>query len=94
MSNEKVFPEGIFIKDVEVTPTFSKKLMTIRTEEFYAWCKEHEKNGVVFLDQLISLKGKPYLCFNKWQPSTTQTSERSAVATPPAVEIDVDDIPF
>tara|TARA_B110000858_G_C17802195_1_gene475916 strand:+ start:546 stop:830 length:285 start_codon:yes stop_codon:yes gene_type:complete len=94
MSNEKVFPEGLFIKDVEVNPTFSKKLMTIKPAEFYSWCKEHEKNGVVFLDLLTSRSGKPYFCFNKWEPSVTETIGRSVIPTPPAVEIDVDDIPF
>lgn len=94
MNDEKVFTQGMIFKQKEDTPDFVMGQLSFKVAEFIEFAKEHQKNGWLNVDLLKSKAGKPYSCLNKWEPSVTETVGRSVVNTPPAVDIDVDDIPF
>ena len=94
MNEEKVFTQGMIFKQRQDVPDFVLGQLSFKVEEFIQFAKENQKNGWLNVDLLKSKAGKPYSCLNKWEPSVTETTGRSVIPTPPAVEIDVDDIPF
>ena len=93
MSDENIFPNGIFFKlPNEKAPDFVKGSISVKVDEAVLWLRENaDQGGWVNLDLKISKGGKPYAALNTWKPSGDRAPDRGA---PPPADDYEDDIPF
>jgi hypothetical protein len=96
-----VFAQGMIVKRNPEAPEWKLAALSIKVSEFKAFLDEHEKNGWVNIECLVSKStGKPYAKLDTWEPSKkeeydTGMAQAKQAATPAPAGGDFDqDIPF
>ena len=98
MSGDKVFVDGMIVKRSEKAPDYVLCNLSIKVDELYAWCREHENKGWVNVQCLVSKAGKPYACLDTWEPNRQQVHDdgmaQAKQAAAPEPDFEDSDIPF
>lgn len=74
MSNDKVFVDGLIIKDAPVDFVIAK--LSFKVEEFKKFLDENSNNGWMNADILMSKGGKMYSALNEWKPDGEQRQSK------------------
>ena len=90
MSEDKVFPVGMFIKPPhEKAPDFVKGKVSVKVAEFVEWAQGQNKEWLNF-DIKVSQGGKLYMEVDTWEPSGAKPATGGNSETKPFN----DDVPW
>lgn len=94
MTDKKVFPDGIFLKEPSSkAPDFVLGAISFNVDKAIVWLAEHKnESGYVNLKLLKGRSGKYYAELDTWKPPKTEppTEQESTEQA----EINPEDIPF
>jgi len=78
--NEKIFTNGMIVKQRENAPDFVIGSLAIKPVEFIQWMRDNIEKGSewINIDLLIGKSGKPYSCLNTFKPNQGQQSPNNA----------------
>jgi len=99
MSDEKIFTAGLIVKRNDKAPEYVLCNLSIKVDEFTAFMQQHQSNGWINVNCLLSKSGKPYACLDTWKPTAGDSAKagisqaRAAVDAPVTFD-DLDSIPF
>ena len=99
MSNDKIFPDGVFFKKPhENAPDFVKGSLSLKMEGLIEFAKKYHKDGWLNLDLLEARNGKYYASLNTFVPKASSSpgeppAQEAPEAPPPSGDFE-DDIPW
>ena len=95
--NDKIFVDGLIVKRNEKAPEFVVCSLSAKVDKLVAFLQQHESNGWVNIDCLLSKNGKLYGALDTWRPTQGDAAkpgmaQAKAAAVPDSFQDD--DIPF
>jgi len=92
MANDKVFIDGMIVKDA--SPEFVIAKLSFKIEEFKKFLDDNNSNGWMNADILMSKGGKMYGALNDWKPDGEQGGQPAPQRFDASPDLGSDDLPF
>ena len=100
--SDKVFVEGMIVKRHDKAPDYVLCNLSIKVAELVPFLQQHESNGWVNVQCMMSRSGKYYAELDTWKPTQGDIAKQGvaqakAAISPSGPEIDfgdLDSIPF
>jgi hypothetical protein len=96
---DKTFVEGMIVKRSEKAPEYVLCNLSIKVAELVPFLQQHESNGWVNIQCMVSKAGKHYAELDTWKPTQGDSARQGiaqakAAVSPDAGFADLEDIPF
>jgi len=91
MANDKVFVDGLIVKDAPVDFVVAK--LSFKVEEFKKFLDANSNNGWMNADILMSKGGKMYSALNEWKPDGEQ-QDKKPQKIDASQDLEDSDLPF
>lgn len=94
--SENKFAEGIIYKTKQMNDTWTKRTLSIKTEDFMNFLDSNDNNGRVNLILGTSKNWKNYVALDTWVPDSSkkQSTEQNNKPIDNNKDIQIEDIPF
>ena len=83
---DKIFPDGLIVKRPDNAPDWLLCKLSFKREAFATFMEQHEKNGWINIECLISKSGNPYSALDTWEPNRQDVHDAGMADAKAAVE--------
>jgi hypothetical protein len=97
---DKTFVEGLIVKRNEKAPDYVVCNLSVKVNELVPWLEQHQSNGWVNIQCMLSKSGKYYAELDTWKPTQGDSAvqgiaqAREALTPPVPTFFEDTDLPF